>query len=212
MENEKAVQKDIQEFRTLLDEKRKEGKWNVIVPTDTFQTPGLFYKPVLEQLKVDPDPTHKEVYKPPGSSKLAFHHTTLQRIGFAAGLIWNAKGYIRMDDGKDKNIVQFKAEAAVRKEDGTYVLLNADYLYDLAVIEEELMLSYGKKYDDLEEKEKKKAPRERWIGERVQRDMIQNRKFRLQKAQAGAMSRVILSIPAPPQHPVSDALKKALLN
>lgn len=191
---ERKMEHAIVKFQQELEEKRKEGKWNVIFPTTTFQTPGLFYEPVMEELKIDPDPKNKEVYKLSGTTEFAFHHSTLQRIGFAAGLIWNAKGCLRTDDGTNPNIVQYKAEGAVRKEDGSYILLNADYLYDLSVIEEELNISYSKKFDELPDVEKKKSNRDKWIGDKVKRDMIQNRKFRLQKAQAGAMSRVIRKI------------------
>ena len=186
----------IKKFEEELDRYRKEKNFNILVPTQTIKEISPFHKPVLEIVKVNPDPSAGEVYElVQGSGEYSLRATALQKIGYAAGLIWNARGCHRTDDGSDPDVVSYRAEAAVRKEDGTYMLLNAEYMVDLRVIEEETRESYEKKSQILQ-KEKKWTEQQRkdYVEKCVKRDMLQKRKFRLQLAQTGAMDRVIRKI------------------
>lgn len=188
--------KTLEKLQVELEEYRKKGSYNILVPTLTIQEISPFHKPVLEIVKVDPDPAAGEVYEiVQGSGEFSLRATALQKIGYAAGLIWNARGCHRTDDGSDPDVVSYRAEAAVRKEDGTYMLLNAEYMVDLRVIEEETRDSYEKKSKALQkEKGWTEQQRKDYVEKCVKRDMLQKRKFRLQLAQTGAMDRVIRKI------------------
>jgi len=182
----------------LLDEYRK-GPYNVLVPSTVIQEISPFHKPVLEIVRINPDPKGGgEVYEVVmGSGNFSLRAVALNKIAFAAGIIWNAKNSGRTDDGGDPSIVSYRAEAAVRKEDGTYMVRNAEYMLDLSVVEQEIRDSYEQKSQAL--MREKKAKNEKWTEEdrknyvekSVKRDLLQKRKFRLQLAQTGAMDRVI---------------------
>jgi hypothetical protein len=197
---EKAV-KALETLQKDLEEYRKKGDYNVLVPTLTIQEISPFHKPVLEIVRINPDPKAGEVYETvQGSGDFSMRAVALQKIGYAAGLIWNAKGCGRTDDGSNPRLVSYRAEAAVRKEDGTYMPLNAEYMVDLDVIEEETRESYEKKSQTIMADKRKKGEkwtdedRKAYVEKSVRRDMLQKRKFRLQLAQTGAMDRVIRKI------------------
>ena len=197
---EKTV-KALEGLQKELEEYRKKGSYNVLVPTLTIQEISPFHKPVLEIVSINPDPKAGEVYQIiPGSDDFCLRATALLKIGYAAGLIWNAKGSGRTDDSSDPSIVTYRAEAAVRKEDGTYMPMNAEYMVDLKVIEEETRESYEKKSQAIMADKKKKnekwteEERKAYVENSLHRDMLQKRKFRLQLAQTGAMDRVIRKI------------------
>lgn len=197
---DKAV-KSLENLQQELEEYRKRGLYNVLVPTLTIQEISPMHKPVLEVVKINPDTKAGEVYEMvSGSGDFSMRAVALQKIGYAAGLIWNAKGCGRTDDGTNPNIITYRAEAAVRKEDGTYMPLNAEYMIDLDVIEEETRESYEKKSNTLMADKKKRnekfteEDRKNYVEKCIKRDMLQKRKFRLQLAQTGAMDRVIRKI------------------
>jgi hypothetical protein len=186
----------LKKFEEELEHYRKDGKYNVLVPTVTIQEISPFHKPVLEIVRIDPNPENKEVYQVIlGSDDFSLSAVALNKIGYAAGLIWNARGCHRTDDGSNPNIVTYKAEAAVRKEDGSYMPVNAEYMLDLEVAEQEMRESYDKKFSVLVKKgETKESGRKDYVEKNVKRDLLQKRKFRLQLAQTGAMDRVIRKI------------------
>jgi hypothetical protein len=198
---EKAA-KSIEKFQSELEEYRKKNQYNVLVPTVTIQEISPFHKPVLEIVRINPDPkAGGEVYEVVwGSGNYSLRAVALNKIAFAAGIIWNAKNSGRTDDGSDPSIVSYRAEAAVRKEDGTYMVRNAEYMLDLSVVEQEIRDSYEQKSQAL--MREKKAKNEKWTEEdrksyvekSVKRDVLQKRKFRLQLASTGAMDRVIRMI------------------
>ncbi len=197
---EKAV-KALEKLQDELEGYRKKGDYNVLVPTLTIQEISPFHKPVLEIVRINPDPKAGEVYEiVQGSGEFSMRAVALQKIGYAAGLIWNAKGCGRTDDGSNPRVVTYRAEAAVRKEDGTYMPLNAEYMVDLDVIEEETRESYEKKSQTILADKRKKGEkwteedRKAYVEKSLRRDMLQKRKFRLQLAQTGAMDRVIRKI------------------
>jgi hypothetical protein len=197
---EKAV-KTLEKLQLELEEYRKQGAYNVLVPTLTIQEISPLHKPVLEIVRINPDPKGGEVYEiVQGSGDFSMRAVALQKIGYAAGLIWNAKGCGRTDDGSDPDIISYRAEAAVRKEDGTYMPLNAEYMVDLKIIEQETRESYEKKSHALMTDKKRvgekftEEDRKSYVEKSVKRDMLQKRKFRLQLAQTGAMDRVIRKI------------------
>jgi hypothetical protein len=206
------MEKTVKAFEGLqkdLEEYRKKGSYNVLVPTLTIQEISPFHKPVLEIVSINSDPKAGEVYQIiPGSDDFSLRATALLKIGYAAGLIWNAKGSGRTDDGSDPNIITYRAEAAVRKEDGTYMPMNAEYMVDLKVIEEEITGQYEKKAKKLASENKwTEEQKKNYIHENLNRDMLQKRKFRLQLAQTGAMDRVIRKILA-----LKSSYKKAELD
>jgi hypothetical protein len=59
---EKAV-KTFEKLQTELEEYRKQGNYNVLVPTLTIQEISPFHKPVLEIVRINPDPKAGEVYE-----------------------------------------------------------------------------------------------------------------------------------------------------
>jgi hypothetical protein len=195
---EKAV-RSLEKFQAELEEYRKKNQYNVLVPTVTIQEISPFHKPVLEIVRINPDPkAGGEVYEVVfGSGSFSLRAVALNKIAFAAGIIWNAKNSGRTDDGSNPDIVSYRAEAAVRKEDGTYMVRNAEYMLDLKVVEQEIRDSYEQKSQAL--MKEKKAKNEKWTEEdrknyvekSVKRDMLQKRKFRLQLTSTGAMDRVI---------------------
>lgn len=193
---ERALERVSKELSNQLEEYRKHGAYNVLVPTLTIQEISPYHKPVLEIVRINPDPRAGEVYEiVQGSGEYSLRAVALQRIGYAAGLIWNARSCGRTDDGTNPNIVSYRAEAAARKEDGTYMLLNAEYMVDLGILEEETRESYEKKSKELaKEKKWSDQNRKEYVEKMVRRDMLQKRKFRLQLAQTGAMDRVIRKI------------------
>lgn len=172
-----ALEKALAEYR--------KGPYNVLIPSDTIQQLSAFHKPILEVVRISSDPKDKEVYDVAGTGDFALHATALNKIAYAAGIVWDARGSGRTDNGSDPNQVSYKSQAAVRKEDGTYMLMHAEYLLDLAVIEEEIR-----------EQKRKKAEKEGkpFDEASVKKEMLQKRKFRLQLAQTGAMDRVIRKI------------------
>jgi hypothetical protein len=187
------------EFEQQLENYRKQNGYNILVPTTTVQEISPFHKPVLEIVRINPDPkAGGEVYEVVfGSGSFSLRAVALNKIAFAAGIIWNAKNSGRTDDGNNPDIISYRAEAAVRKEDGTYMVRNAEYMLDLKVVEQEIRDSYEHKSQALMKEKKQKN--ERWTEEErknyveksVKRDLLQKRKFRLQLASTGAMDRVI---------------------
>ena len=189
------MEKALQKFEEELARYREGNKYNILVPTQTIQEISPYHKPVLEIVKINPDPLAGEVYQIVSGGDFCLRATALQKISYAAGIIWNARGCGRTDDGSKPSIVTYRAEGAVRKEDGTYMLLNAEYMLDLEVVEEETRESYEKKALDLiKAKTLTEGKKQEYIEKYVKRDMLQKRKFRLQLAQTGAMDRVIRKI------------------
>ena len=189
------MEKSLVKFEEQLKEYRETWKYNVLVPTSTIQEISPFHKPVLEIVNIG-DAKSGDVYEPVyWSGNFALHATALQKIGYAAGLIWNAKGCMRTDNGNDPNIISYKAEAAVRKDDGTYMLLNAEYMMDLTVIDEELRDTYDKKFTNLvKEGKQRETNRKDYIEKNVKRDLLQKRKFRLEMVQAEVMAEVEIQL------------------
>ena len=189
----------LEKFQAELEEYRKKNQYNVLVPTQTIQEISPFHKPVLEIVRINPDPkAGGEVYEVVlGSGSFSLRAVALNKIAFAAGIIWNAKNSGRTDDGNDPDIISYRAEAAVRKEDGTYMIRNAEYMLDLKVVGEEIRDSYEQKGQSLMKEKKQKNEkwteddRKNYVEKSVKRDMLQKRKFRLQLASTGAMDRVI---------------------
>ena len=196
MEN---VGRSLEKFQAELEEYRKKNQYNVLVPTQTLQEISPFHKPVLEIVRINPDSkAGGEVYEVVfGSGNFSLRAVALNKIAFAAGIIWNAKNSGRTDDGNDPDIISYRAEAAVRKEDGTYMIRNAEYMLDLKVLGEEIRDSYEQKSQSLMKEKKQKnekwteEERKGYVEKSVKRDMLQKRKFRLQLASTGAMDRVI---------------------
>jgi len=191
--------RSIEKFQAELEEYRKKNQYNVLVPTVTIQEISPFHKPVLEIVRINPDPkVGGEVYEVVlGSGNFSLRAVALNKIAFAAGIIWNAKNSGRTDDGNNPDIISYRAEAAVRKEDGTYMIRNAEYMLDLKVLGEEIRDSYEQKSQSLMKEKKQKNEkwteddRKNYVEKSVKRDMLQKRKFRLQLASTGAMDRVI---------------------
>ena len=165
------------ELAKELENFRKEGKYNVLVPTATLQEISPFHKPVLEIVNINPDPKGGDVYEVvSGSGNYSMTAASLSKISFAAGLIWNAKGCQRTDDGSKPKEVSYRMEAVVRKEDGTYMPLNAEYLIDLDVINEEISNSYEAKSQTIMKDPKnkwKEADRVAYVARSIKRDMLQ---------------------------------------
>ncbi|RPJ08567.1 MAG: hypothetical protein EHM36_05305 [Deltaproteobacteria bacterium] len=191
----RALAKVGEELTSQLEEFRSKGA-NVLVPTLTIQEISPYHKPVVEIVKINPDPKAGEVYEVVfNSGDFSLRAVALMRIGYAVGLVWNARGCGRTDNGMNPNIVTYRAEAAVRKEDGTWMPLTAEYMLDLEIIEQETRDSYEKKSKDYAKKEGwSEDKRKDYIEKSLKRDMTQKRKFRLQLAQTGAMGVVVRKI------------------
>lgn len=132
------------------------GKYNLLMPTTTLRRLTPFHQIRTEEVSIDPDPTHGEVYKvgeswDPNSRQrvdlYALAKPALMRIAAAAGIVWNWR-----ESGityRDETTVVYKAIGAIRTASGEMIPISETKEIDLAVIEDETRLQYESKVESL---------------------------------------------------------------
>lgn len=196
--DEKEKDKVVQGEAIELAKMYPPGQYNLLLPTRTIQEQlSPFHKPKLEIVQL----TEADIYEVGGSGLYAVHKSGLQKFGAAIGVNWPGdKCKLISDDGVR---VVFQATGECRRNDGTWQEYSRTYSLDLKDIEDETRKKYTEKADRALRAAKKgdRLPtgltdetRETWINKQTDRDVSQIRKFRVQRAESGAMNRVIMDV------------------
>lgn len=189
-------------------EKWRERGANVVVPFEiTSDRVDPFHAFRVAVVYVDPDPAHGEVW-PVGKREVggrwvqmyALAKSALQKIGVAAGIIWDPRHTRRLDDHSDPDYVEFQAVGLYRGPDGQWRVIQGTKELDLRVIEEEVRDEQWTKLQDPNFKLPPKysymegKPKEEILEFLVRREMLQWRKHKVARAETGAMLRALRSI------------------
>jgi len=207
-----AEEKALAKFDDVLEQHRKAG-FNILLPTVTIKETSPYHQASLEVVRISTEPSDKEIYEPmKGSGDWAFTAVALRKVAYAAAITWRPDMSYRCDDGKNPDIVRFKATASIQKEDGKWREQSNEYELDLKEIEKELRRSYANKAERYSKENKKnpwsEAKKKDYIETNLERDMIQKRKFKVQLAETGAMNRVIRNLLALKSSYKIDQLEK----
>ena len=169
--------------------KAREDGFNVLTADISLSGLSDWHVPVVETvtLEQDPAPSGRDFYKQ--GDRYAITREGLSKLAVAAGIIWDGNGTRRTDDRTCRDYVSFKAIGGIRKPDGTYAMMKAEYDLDMEVIEEELTAQYAQKAAN--QRDKTAQQKTEYIDYCVKRDMIQKRKHKLKLAESGAKDRVI---------------------
>lgn len=108
----------------------------------------------------------------PSKRRYAISRQGLSKLAVAAGVIWSASETRRTDNRACRDYVSFQAVGGIKKPDGTYAFIKAEYDLDLEVAEEEMVSQKKKDWE-------------------IKKDMIQKRKHKLKLCESGAKDRVI---------------------
>jgi len=176
-----------------IEKARKEGL-NILIPTAVVETLSEFHQPVVEYVKLSPDPKDGDVYYHFESKLYPIAKQGLMKLSVCAGLAWDPMQTKRVDDRKDRNYIAYQAVGGVRKTDGSMVWFKAEYDLDFEVIEEELRAGYERKARDSGEKLTSDDDRKRYVDFCVNRDLLHKRKHKIALAESGAMNRVVRSL------------------
>ncbi len=186
---------------------RKKG-YNVVVPfeiRDDRIDPFHVFR--IAVVQINPNPDYGEVW-PIGKREiggkwvtmLALAKPALEKIGIAAGIIWDPDRTRRLDDHSDPDYVEFQAVGLFRGPDGQWRTIHGTKELDLRVIEEEVrdeqwtkMNSPGwklpEKYSYLKGKSKEEI-----LEFLVRREMLQWRRHKVARAETGAKLRALRSL------------------
>ncbi len=161
----------------------REKGWNVLTSDMTLTGLSDWHIPVVETVVLNPDPKDGgDIY--PQGQKYAVTRQGLSKLAVAAAIIWSANDTRRTDNRSDRDYVSFQAVGGLKKPDGTYAFMKAEYDLDMEVVEEELVAIHtaaATKYN----KDQK------YVDSCVRRDIIQKRKNKLKLCESGAKDRVI---------------------
>jgi len=172
-----------------IEEARKKG-WNVLTADMTITGLSDWHVPVVETVMLDPDPKAGDIYIQKGNDedaakqRYAVTRQGLSKLAVAAAIIWSATETRRTDNRSDRDYVSFQAVGGLKKPDGTYAFMKAEYDLDFEVVAEELQATH-----EAAAKKWKKGPD--YVDFCFKRDMIQKRKNKLKLAESGAKDRVI---------------------
>lgn len=172
-----------------IETARKNG-WNVLTADMTITGLSEWHVPVVETVMLDPDPKGGDVYiqtkndDDASKQRYAVTRQGLSKLAVAAAIIWSATETRRTDNRSDRDYVSFQAVGGLKKPDGTYAFMKAEYDLDFEVIAEELQATH-----EAAAKKWKKGPD--YVDFCFKRDMIQKRKNKLKLAESGAKDRVI---------------------
>lgn len=163
-----------------------EKKYLVLAPIELGPIPPE-HTPHATVLKIDPSPEAGDVYEIQG--KFAYTKAALDRIATAAGISWLPEVCGRTDAGQDPEIVRFRMGGKRKELDGQWLEVVREYEFDLTSRQAELEDSVPKRkwIVDITDKAKK----EKAIADTVAKDMVQLRKFKVQRAETGAANRVV---------------------
>lgn len=170
--------KDIQQY----DEK----KYLVLAPIELGPIPAM-HTPMASVVKIDPEPANGDVYSLQG--KFAYSKAALDRVAAAAGISWLPEMCGRTDAGTEPEVIRFRMAAKRKELDGQWRVVVREYEFDLEAREEELKETVPKRQAIAEITDK--AKKDKAVADAVAKDMIQLRKFKLQRAESGAANRVV---------------------
>jgi hypothetical protein len=83
----------------------------------------------MSLVKVDPNPDNKEVYQVTGG--LGLGKVAINKIAMAAGVSWDPRLSMRLDNGRDPYVCRFQAVGTVRHFDGTELTIMGTKEMDL---------------------------------------------------------------------------------
>ena len=203
-----------------LELRREEG-CNVIVPFDIPEDRvDRFHAFRMVSVSINPNPDAGDVWFT-GSRKIggewvknvALSRPALQRIGQAAGIVWDPDRTRRVDDRRNPNYVEFQAVGLFRGPDGQWRTIKGTKEIDLEVIEEEIR---DQQYEKMHQKgfklpEKygymKGKPEDEILDFLVRRELLQWRKHKVPRAETGAMLRALRSIGIRSSYPETELEK-----
>jgi hypothetical protein len=169
-------------------------KFNLLLPTITVaDVEGQFHKPRVELVKIDPDTDAGEVYqdKRMPKGKVALTRRALQKFQHAAGVQFPPQlNEVKIITDK---VCLYQAAGAVRKADGSPLVVTASKLVDLE-LEEIKFREQAKRRNEYREKDGKPPWTEDEIEAQVRRDLIQARENMVQNAETKAQNRVLRKI------------------
>ncbi len=168
-------------------QKYDEKKYLILAPIELGPIPAM-HTPMASVVKIDPEPANGDVYSP-SSGKFAYSKAALDRVAAAAGISWLPEMCGRTDTGTDPEIVRFRMAAKRKELDGQWRVVVREYEFDLKAREEELKETVPKRQFIAEITDK--AKKDKAIAETVAKDMVQLRKFKVQRAESGAANRVV---------------------
>jgi hypothetical protein len=179
-------------------QKYQDQKCNILYPSKTIMSDIVpIYQMVIDEIKIDSDPNNGEVF-PVGSinvngswiQKFSLAKCALDKIAYAASIQFDPVNTKRIDDGSDSDIVVWQAVGAIRKPDGTIVVIKKTYEMNLKTREAELR----KEAED--KKANNKLKKGETVEDYVKKNLIQLRKWKIPRAETGAYNRVIRSLVA----------------
>lgn len=173
--------RDVQEYESK--------QFNVLAPRELGPIPP-YHTPRLSVVEINPDPKGGDCYPLP-AGRLGLSKIALDRISQAAGITWLPELCGRVDDGRDPNIIRYKAVGRIKDLNGQWRTIIGEKEIDLLAIEDELRESVPKR--EWISKIGEPAKKQKAIEEAVRSDLIQFRKHKLARAQSGAMNRAIRS-------------------
>lgn len=178
-----------------LEDWKKRGA-NVLLPSTQIQGLSEWHMPILEAVQLSTNPEDGDVYahdnaKDGAKKKWRPTKQALMKLSVCAGVIWSVSESKRIDDGKNRDYVCYRAVGGIRKADGQPVFFSAEYDLDFEVIEEELRENYEQKVKGDWAKDKTKEQKADYVEYCVKRDLLQKRKNKLKLCEAGAMNRVL---------------------
>ena len=160
-----------------------ETKYLVLAPIELGHTPAM-HTPMVSVVSIDPDPKGGDVHELAG--KFAYSKASLDRIAAAAGICWLPENCGRTDNGADPEIVRFRMSGKRKELDGQWRVVTREYEFDLAARQAELEASAANKNANITDTNQ----RQRAIDAYVAKEMVQLRKFKVQRAESGAANRV----------------------
>jgi hypothetical protein len=186
-----SIDPALRQVNAQLIHARREG-YLVFAP-ERFIVLPRFYRVVLGQVRISPDPSQGDVYsQSPGV--LALTRAALVRIADAFGVDWDWQSSGRIDDGRDQWRAEFRACARVISWDGTPKLIVGTYEVDVRAREEELRDTFERKTDD---RGNRLYPTPEDVEKKVRVERIQLLKHKVARAETGAMERCIASLGVP---------------
>ncbi len=176
-----------------IEEYRRQGA-NILKPSVRLEEYSEFHQPVVDIVRLDPDPNAGDVY-PNGAKQGTFflHYQAYLKLANCAQIAWDPykSGQI---PGDDPDIVTYQAVGGIRQPDGTLSSpMVSTYSKNMHVIEDDLKEQYEAKARK-NRRLKTSEDRQDYINYCVKRDMRMERRHAVTKAESGAKARVIKSI------------------
>lgn len=174
------------------------ARYNILMPSaELLRDLGPMLKVRVTEVHVSSDPADQQVYPVRGKKDtFTLAKPAIEALMRAAGISDKLE---RADDRKNPLICEMSALGAIRMTDGTHRLKSRSCLRDLSVVEQQVRADC---IDDLKEKRKSDDPKLAWVkrlssdefddvvDRNVERRMLQERRFLVQKTETGAALRL----------------------